>query len=77
MQVDAGETPEAALCRELAEELGIAVEPAELRPCGFVSFPYPAFHLLMPLFGGWSILQSCWTPLMRLVLSHSIPEACR
>lgn len=44
------ETPEAALCRELKEELGIAVDPADLAPITFASFDYPDFHLLMPLF---------------------------
>lgn len=34
-KVERGETPEAALARELEEELGIAVDPAELEPAGF------------------------------------------
>ncbi|KXZ47219.1 hypothetical protein GPECTOR_37g225 [Gonium pectorale] len=49
-KVDAGETPEAALVRELAEELSIDVEPSDLRPLSFVSYSYPTFHLLMPLY---------------------------
>lgn len=47
---DAGERPEAALIRELAEELGIAVNEACLAPLTFASHAYPDFHLLMPLY---------------------------
>ncbi len=45
-----GETPEAALIRELAEELGIDVTANCLAPFTFASHAYPEFHLLMPLF---------------------------
>ncbi|HIJ62645.1 MAG TPA: GNAT family N-acetyltransferase [Rhodospirillaceae bacterium] len=45
-----GETPEAALERELAEELGIDVTAACLAPLAFASHDYDSFHLLMPLF---------------------------
>jgi len=34
-KVEEGETPQEALVREVSEELGIAVEPAELKPLGF------------------------------------------
>ena len=44
------ERPEAALIRELAEELGIAVAEACLAPLAFASHPYADFHLLMPLY---------------------------
>ena len=49
-KIEPGEIPEAALSRELAEELGIAVDPASLAPIGFASHAYPDFHLVMLLF---------------------------
>jgi len=49
-KVGAGELPEEALIRELGEELGIIVKAACLAPLTFASYPYPDFHLLMPLF---------------------------
>ena len=45
-----GETPEAALIRELNEELGIDVEHSCLAPLSFASHDYGDFHLLMPLY---------------------------
>ena len=49
-KVEAGERPEETLIRELAEELGIAVEEPCLAPLTFASHAYPSFHLLMPLY---------------------------
>ena len=49
-KIDHGETPEAALIRELAEELGIDVAASCLAPFTFASHTYPDFHLLMPLY---------------------------
>ena len=49
-KIEQGETPREALARELFEELGIAVAPETMIPCSFVSYDYPAFHLVMPLF---------------------------
>ena len=49
-KVDAGETPEAALIRELDEELGIDVSARCLAPFTFASHRYETFHLLMPLY---------------------------
>ena len=49
-KVHPGETPEAALIRELAEELGIGVEASCLAPFTFASHPLGEAHLLMPLF---------------------------
>lgn len=49
-KVEQGETPEAALIRELHEELGIETKESCLAPLTFASHSYPDFHLLMPLF---------------------------
>jgi len=49
-KVEPGERPEATLIRELAEEIGIAVEEPCLAPLTFASHAYPGFHLLMPLY---------------------------
>ena len=45
-----GETPEAALIRELKEELGIETDAKCLAPYTFASHAYESFHLLMPLY---------------------------
>ncbi|KPF84738.1 NTP pyrophosphohydrolase [alpha proteobacterium AAP38] len=49
-KVDEGETPEAALVRELKEELGIDTAESCLAPIAFASHTYETFHLLMPLY---------------------------
>ena len=49
-KVAPGESPEAALCRELQEELGIDVSDSCLAPFTFASHRYPDFQLLMPLY---------------------------
>ncbi len=48
-----GETPEAALIRELHEELGIDTAASCLAPFAFASHAYETFHLLMPLYVCW------------------------
>ncbi len=49
-KIEADETPEAALIRELQEELGIDTWQSCLAPLTFASHSYEDFHLLMPLF---------------------------
>jgi 8-oxo-dGTP diphosphatase len=49
-KVEAGESPQGALARELKEELGIAVKEADMTPFSFASHAYERFHLLMPVF---------------------------
>ena len=49
-KVEHSETPEAALIRELQEELGINTWESCLAPLTFASHSYEDFHLLMPLF---------------------------
>lgn len=49
-KLEDGETPEAALVRELREELSIEINEKDLKPLTFTSFAYQSFHLLMPLY---------------------------
>ena len=49
-KVEPGERPEAALIRELREELVIEVSENCLAPFVFASHAYENFHLLMPLY---------------------------
>lgn len=49
-KVEAGETPEETLIRELKEELGIVTQAPCLAPLTFASHAYEDFHLLMPLY---------------------------
>ncbi|MEM7496832.1 MAG: (deoxy)nucleoside triphosphate pyrophosphohydrolase [Pseudomonadota bacterium] len=49
-KVEPGETPEACLIRELAEELDVSTVESCLAPLTFASHAYPDFHLLMPLY---------------------------
>ncbi|MER8806246.1 8-oxo-dGTP diphosphatase MutT [Mesorhizobium australicum] len=49
-KVEAGETPEQCLVRELQEEIGIETDIPCLAPLTFASHSYDDFHLLMPLF---------------------------
>lgn len=74
-KLEAGETPERALCRELREELGIEIESSCLAPLTFASYGYADFHLLMTLFVcrvwegepvGCEGQALCWVPPVRL-----------
>lgn len=49
-KIEAGETPEYALVRELEEELKIETRECCFTPSGFASHRYEDFHLMMPLF---------------------------
>ncbi len=49
-KLQAGETPEAALVREMREELGIDTRSSCLAPVAFTSHAYEDFHLIMPLY---------------------------
>ncbi|MGB0552344.1 MAG: bifunctional GNAT family N-acetyltransferase/(deoxy)nucleoside triphosphate pyrophosphohydrolase [Alphaproteobacteria bacterium] len=49
-KVSPGETPEAALIRELEEELGVDTRESCLAPFTFASHEYEDFRLLMPLY---------------------------
>jgi len=49
-KVESHELPEPALVRELAEELGIRVEPADLVPACFASAPVGERHMILLLY---------------------------
>jgi 8-oxo-dGTP diphosphatase len=49
-KVEPGERPEQALVRELAEELGVSLEPDALVPAAFASAPLGERHLLLLLY---------------------------
>jgi 8-oxo-dGTP diphosphatase len=59
-KIEAGERPEAALARELYEELGVEIATSDLIPTSFASYAYESFHLLMPV---WRIRK--WGGKMR------------
>ncbi|HEY0214238.1 MAG TPA: (deoxy)nucleoside triphosphate pyrophosphohydrolase [Paenirhodobacter sp.] len=72
-KVEPGETPEAALARELHEEIGILTNEADFVPLTFASFSYENFHLLMPLFAchAW---QGTPSPREGQTLAWATPE---
>jgi 8-oxo-dGTP diphosphatase len=49
-KIEAGESPEDTIIRELQEELAITSTRSCLTPLTFASHRYPDFHLLMPLY---------------------------
>jgi len=73
-KVHPGETPEAALIRELAEELDIETDAKCLAPLTFASHSYETFHLLMPLYV-CRVWQGIAAPLEGQVLAWVRPTA--
>jgi 8-oxo-dGTP diphosphatase len=76
-KLDAGERPEAALIRELKEELGIDVKEPCLAPLTFASHAYRDFHLLMPLYicRRWDgIVRSREGQALKWVRPHSLRD---
>lgn len=49
-KVEPGELPEAALVRELEEELGVAIDAASLVPAAFASAPLGERHMILLLY---------------------------
>ena len=76
-KVEKGETPEAALVRELHEELGIETWDSCMAPLTFASHKYEDFHLLMPLFAcrKWSgIVQAKEGQSLKWVLAKDLSK---
>lgn len=76
-KVENGESPEAALVRELDEELGIQTWDSCLAPLTFASHKYDDFHLLMPLFAcrKWSgIVQPKEGQSLKWVAARDLPK---
>ena len=76
-KVEKGETPEAALVRELHEELGIETWDSRLAPLTFAGHKYEDFHLLMPLFAcrKWSgIVQAKEVQSLKWVLAKDLSK---
>jgi len=46
-KIEVNELPEAALMRELYEELGVTVQPENLIPLTFISHKYPEFQVIL------------------------------
>ena len=82
-KLDPGETPEAALIRELEEELGIDVAASCLAPLTFASHAYADFHLLLLLYvcRRWQgIVERARGPAARLgaaAAARRLPDAAR
>ena len=78
-KIESGETPEAALIRELGEELGINVSATCLAPAAFASEPLGNKHLLMLLYicrkweGIARAIESPAIQWVRPVALHALP----
>lgn len=72
-KVEMGETPEAALVRELHEELGVVIDIETCWPLSFASHTYTEqkFHLLMPLYGR---LRGIFKLLCIVLIDYSIKK---
>lgn len=66
-KVEAGETPEGALIRELEEELAITVPAACLAPAAFASEPHGERHLLLLLY-----VARKWTGVPRALAASAL-----
>ena len=76
-KVEAGETPEQALIRELNEELGIETKETCLAPLTFASYSYEKFHLLMPLYicrRYWGVPQSKEGQVLKWVRARNLRD---
>ncbi len=76
-KVEQGETPEEALIRELAEELGIETKVSCLAPLTFASHSYESFHLLMPLYvcrRSWGVPQAREAQALKWVRPNRLRE---
>ncbi|MEL0195916.1 MAG: (deoxy)nucleoside triphosphate pyrophosphohydrolase [Rhodobiaceae bacterium] len=66
-KIEPGETPEAALIRELDEELGIDTAESCLAPLSFASHAYDDFHLLMLVY-----VCRIWNVSLRLLVGNDL-----
>jgi 8-oxo-dGTP diphosphatase len=49
-KIEAGESPQGALVREMLEELGVVLDERDLEAFAFAAHGYESFNLLMPVF---------------------------
>lgn len=58
-KVEADETPAESLCREIFEELGLALEPTQLSPLTFAATPELPYVILLYTCREWGGEPSC------------------